>query len=552
MFKIRSAQREAFAAAFGAVMEPCKFCLVVRFVEIKGLYQGGVDDREEFEEGTTKGASYVPGYASRDDRGRIFINRDLDGKWKRDTQGIEITVRVDPPSVPIPPGTEIEWTFYDPDDVSNQDPQMEKDAGAILDPNDYAKNKAGLIEVDDNDPNGEATNKAGFASVGGKFPLSGDKTPIDPGTRLSKVRFDVSNIAGDNYIVWAKITPKDPITQTFPAVTGIMTVWNRIDVEYVKMKSADDLPMSELPVYFDMAFAQIDVSKKREVKGDADKPFMGSNDKEADAACDDYASSKGQFTMEGKPGWFFVASASRPLPEMHEFVIYEGDAFAQGRWIRLPKGADLPVYDTPAEVRIFNPEKLKGVAKPWPANPDLYTIFTVEDTVLHNEAWWLFLEVHDFHEVDQPDTSFLDANLVDYGFWDGAPISIQVLSEGEETHYATGISPGGTKIGDHSYFGGKVIVFTKVRPADWLLTTLTHELCHAFDNSHKCGNRTWNKGSPRPSCAMCYLRAFLLDDKKPRKPVRWTQNLNSAHFCAQHLRRMRDYHLQDNPGLGWR
>jgi hypothetical protein len=50
---------------------------------------------------------------------------------------------------------------------------------------------------------------------------------------------------------------------------------------------------------------------------------------------------------------------------------------------------------------------------------------------------------------------------------------------------------------------------------------------------------------------MNYWFQFVLDDQQTRRPIAWSQNRLSAHLCAPHVRRMRDYHLQDNPGLGW-
>jgi hypothetical protein len=559
MFKIRREQKEAFAAAFDQPVTPCTTCLVVRFVDIEGLYAGGVDDRKDKPDGTTKGASRVPGYASLDDKGRIYTNRDLDGSWKRDTQGIVITVRVDPPSVAIPPGTQIEWSFEDPDDPSNEDPRMHRDAARILDPNDYdTSGKKTAAKGGDNNPykdkDGKPTGRAtpAFAQAEAKYAFSGDKTDIDPATRLSKVRFNVSDTAGDNFKVTAKITPKAPITTTTPAVTGIMTVWHRVDIEYVKMASAEDLPLAELAIHFEKAFAQVDITEKRVVTGQADRPFMGKDDSSADFMCDLYClRSPGEFTHEKDPGWFFIVAANRYRPEKHGSVLFEGMAFAHKRWVRLPKGTFLT--DLPKSVRIFNWDRVKSLSHPWPDNRDLFTAFELEAPVFKDGIWWLPIEPHDFHLVNDPDNSFLDADLVTYGFGEGALVPVQVLSEDEKVNYAAGISPGGFKDAKgHSWFAGRVIVFTKIAPPETRITTLCHELCHAFDNAHKCGNWNWVDAQARTACAMCYTRAFVLDDRSPRRAIRWTQNRRAADFCAEHLKHMRGYHLQDNPALGWK
>jgi len=114
-----------------------------------------------------------------------------------------------------------------------------------------------------------------------------------------------------------------------------------------------------------------------------------------------------------------------------------------------------------------------------------------------------------------------------------------------------GISPGGRTVGGKTFFGGRLIVFTRSMDAADYIRVLCHELCHAFDNAHKCGSWDWRLQPDRTSCCMNYWFQFVLDDGTPRKPISWTQNRTSADLCGPHLRRMRDYHLQDNPGLAW-
>ena len=158
---------------------------------------------------------------------------------------------------------------------------------------------------------------------------------------------------------------------------------------------------------------------------------------------------------------------------------------------------------------------------------------------------------HDFHKVDNPDVSFLDADLSHYGFATGATIRIQVLSKGDEALVRGGTSPGGVDVGGKHFFGGKLIVFTKNLPVADRLITMCHELCHAFDNAHKCGNWDWIQQAPLTSCCMNYWFAFVLDDSAVRKPMPWTQNRCSATMCGPHILNIRDYHLEKNPGLGW-
>lgn len=540
-----------------SVVAPCPTCLVVRITEIVGLYQPGVDDRPlpARVPDTTRGSGYVAGYTSSDDKGRILINS-VPGKpplidnatWTKNKQFVEITVVVDPPSVTIPAGSKVTWSFEDPDDPTNEGPDVHVDAGKLLDPNDYSgapPAKTGA-NANDNDPNGKKQQSPGFEQVDAKYALSGNDTLIDIPTRTSKVRFNVSDIAGDNWRVKADIHPIAPITTVKAFTTGVMTAWNRIQVEYVKMASAAELPVDQIAPHYDKACVQVDVSLKRVVSGAHDVASMGANDAAARKAVDDYVTkAKGEFSKEGEKGWFFIASANRLLPAQTATILYEGNAQAFGNKVRLPAGTRLA--STPAVVRIFNSARIGGLTPPKPNDRAIHTKFVVTTKVRDD----LVIEAHDFHLVDDPDNSFLDADLSNYGLSSGTTIPIQVMSFGDEALVTGGISPGGVNVGGHHFFGGRLVVFTQVLKGPDVLVTLCHELCHAFDNAHKCGNWDWRDQAARTSCCMCYWFEFVLDGASPRAPIQWTQNRNSADLCGPHLRHIRDYHLEDNPGLGW-
>jgi hypothetical protein len=519
----------------------------VTLTEILGLYKPGYDDRAAPVPGTTRGSGYLKGYLSEDDRGRVFRNRTPDGGWKKDTQCLDLEVVIDPPTVRLPADAKVVWSFQDPDDPSNDPEHVEDSAGRWLDPNDYNHRRAPTTAGGDNDPNHKGKAQPRFEERDPKYALSNKcETLIDPASRTSKVRFHVSDIAGDNFRVKAEIKADPAFTHRLAAETGAFSVWDRVDLEYVKMDSALELPVEEISQYYDMAFAQVDVSLKRVVSGASDLPEMGSTDPSAHAMCVQYSSKAGgEFTMEGQGGWFFIVAANRFVSAQKAAILYEGDAHAHGNAVRLPVGTTLA--DTPALVRVFNPSSAATLGVPKPNDRNHHTKFEVKRKLGRD----LEIVPHDFHKPDNPDHAFLKANLADYGLADGAKIPIQVLSFGDEALVVGGISPGGADANGKHYFGGRLIVFTRsLEPPDFI-RTLCHELCHAFDNAHKCGNWDWVRQPKRESCCMNYWFQFVLDDHQPRRPIAWTQNRESAHLCAAHLRRMRDYHLQDNPGLGW-
>jgi hypothetical protein len=519
--------------------------LTARITEIRGLYQPGVDDRALRPAGTTKNAGYVAGYTSGDNRGRIFTNRALDGTWTRDQQYIEITVRVDavPAECPPLPGTKIKWTIEDPDDPTNAGANVHPDAGQLLDPNDYRGGvRIGAIP-NDNDSRGKAGAAAHLAEANPLYALNGDETLVDVGTMRSVVRFHVSDISGDNYRIQAM--PVQPAAASCtPDRTGVMTVWDRVEIEYVKMATAAELPVDQIAQHYDMACVQVDISEKRPAP---DIPQMGSSENPAYATCDNYTTAPpgGEFHHEHQGGWFFLVAAHRLMPAAVATILYEGDAQAFGNTVRLPAGTVLA--GVPKVVRVFNAASIGGMAAPKPNDYNLHIKFSVKGTRRSD----LVISSHDFHLVDDPDHSFLDANLTSYGFTSGSTIPIQVLSAGDDALVTAGISPGGVQVGSKHYFGGKLIVFTANLAEPQVIQTLCHELGHAFDNAHKCGNWDWEDKANRTCCCMNYWFQFVLDNASPRVPIRWSQNRPSANMCGPHLVSLRDYHLEDNPGLGW-
>lgn len=521
----------------------------VVIIEIKGLYKPGVDDRAVRPAGTTKNSGYVAGYKSDDDRGRIFTNRDMNNNWSKNNQCIEITARVTwtPSACALPAGTKIRWTKEDPDDPTNEDPRVHPDVGRLIDPNDYTGTTKTGANPNDNNPRGKATATEQLEQIDAQYALTGNETVVNPANSLSKVRFKVSDAAGDNYRITAEAVHPNVTTST-PDQTGIMTVWDRIEIEYVKMSSATELPVTQIAQHYEIACVQVDISEKRVVTGASDMAYMGTTDLLARNECVNFCrspSSSGKFKHEGQGGWFFMVAANRFKPARTANILYEGNAVSQGSRVRLPTGTTLS--EPPKVVRVFNSSRIVGMSAPKPNDYDLHIKFKVDSRTGRD----LNIEPHSFYHVQNPNTSFLDAYLSDYGFANGSSIPVQVLSEGDEALVFGGISPGGATVGSRYYFAGKLIVFTQIVTGPRMLAVLCHELCHAFGNAHKCGNWDWENKPTRTSCCMNYWYQFVLDNSTPRRPIQWTQNRRSANLCGHHIINIRDFHLEDNPILNW-
>jgi hypothetical protein len=515
----------------------------VNIREIKGLYKPGVDDRPiPIAPGTTKNSSYVAGYLSEDNKGRIFRNRAIDGSWSRNNQQIDLTVEIRP-AVSLPNGCKIKWTYEDPDDPTNESPTVHAEAGKILDPNDYSGAVKTAAAPGDNDPSGVHQSWPYFAQVDALYSLtSAETTVVDIPSRISKVRFNTSDVGGDNYRIKAELVDCPGFDLLVPDQTGIMTVWDRVDLEYVKMASALELPVNEIATHYDLACVQVDVSLKRVVTGASDIPWM-SIDPEL------YATKKdGEFTMEKTPGWFFIVAANREGEPETAKLLYQGDAECRGSAVFLPSSASVPFAEPPRVIKVFDPAKVASLSGEWPNDRDMHFKFFLHSSTGGRQ---LDLAGHDFHTPDSPNKSFMDAHLSHYGFAIGSTVQVQVWSSGDTARVTTGYSPGGFDTGGKHYFGGRLIVYTRAMVPAEMIRTLCHELCHAFDNAHKCGNWDWRGGPRRTACCMNYWFHWVLDNATPRVAIPWTQNRVSSHLCAAHIRRMRDYHLEENPGLGW-
>src|SRR5271156_6829018 len=225
----------------------------VDFKEIDGLYKPGEDNRGVKPPGTTRNSDRKPGYTSQDNKGRIFTNRKPDGTWVKDTQYVDITIEVLPKGITLPAGSKIEWTIEDPDDPTNEDPRVRPAVGKLLDPNDYAGGVKTGANANDNDPRGQSDEKPKLEQLDAKYALSGNETLIDIPNRISKVRFNVHDVAGANYILRARVKDDPKITLSVGGSTGTMTVWHRVDLEYVKMDSADELPVGDISANYDIS-----------------------------------------------------------------------------------------------------------------------------------------------------------------------------------------------------------------------------------------------------------------------------------------------------------
>jgi hypothetical protein len=112
-------------------------------------------------------------------------------------------------------------------------------------------------------------------------------------------------------------------------------------------------------------------------------------------------------------------------------------------------------------------------------------------------------------------------------------------------------SPGAAKpVGTCHGLSKEVFIWTAADPeGDHFLSTMRHELTHAFFLSHRCGNwdHAYGAGGAENSCVMNYSNQFILNDDPVRKPVRdpWTAGKEGELLCAHHVLAIRQRELEN-------
>jgi len=570
---------------------------VVKLIDIAGLYKPGYDDPLDVQNRTTRLSGYVkgergrPGYKSEDHRGRIFINHvprkdatvEWDKLWKKNTQYIELTVEIYPEDFEVPPGLRVVWSWEDPDDPFNENTDVHPDAGAFLDPNDY-DDQGGKLEAKEGDnegecdfPNPDSGEEAQFETIapyGRRAGSAKNEVETDIVDRLSKIRFHVTNVGGDNFRIKVRLTPHGEISHSFGDETGVMTMWKRISVEVRKMTTAADLPIENVPPYFENAFVQMDFMPVQPAPQKAH--ICNRVDDESDASS---RYMEKEFKNKNKPGWFFLVSAVEAAKEVatsHRELLYQGDGeikpfFHWGQWFdiivipqHLPKtAASIRLKEGNDSIDWFSMGQMNATPGPgfctlFPASIDFNSDFEAGDGWIGDHERGGRGGIYDRFDVRFPSHTISypgrNRRLDGYGF-PLSPAKVEV-----EVYTAGGGGTGGistfVRKGGKDYFAGRTMIFSRNRAylfQVWpmsttiLESTIVHEFTHAFGFPHKCGFHTYQDPA-KYSCAMNYFHSWLYAPGT-RTLQRFVAGEENGHLCAAHLNGLRTVHLEDNPAL---
>jgi hypothetical protein len=560
--------------------------LAVKVATIEGLYKPGFAADGDV---APKASGYQGGYLSDDDLGRIFVNHkprtDPTQSWDdavtKDTQYIELVATIQlVQGAKIPPDARVEWEWFDPNAADH--PETNAHGARVPDEVDVDGHPRSALNRGTCDfPKPGGKHMARFGQAGdcgfadGKSVNLCDTQIASGGTR---VRLHVSNVAGDNFVVIARPKNSPRIAPSNTARTGVMTVWKRIDVEYVKMAGGFSLPVDQVPPFFEPARVQMDFAPEREVTS---KHFLTKREDDEEAACADYATArKGAFTSEGKPGWFFLAAAERASSE--NFTASSGAATGDGSpkivykgkakvavvsgggqtWEKVivdqviaGKVAILTVHDVDGGPKGFMPVFKKEVIG-GKTHLHLWGIDYQSDfEVTRGKNTGLLGGAGRGGAYDKTDTYYLRHRARFSGAWEpggmgfGEEVFIRAAPPGSTE--TTGLSPSARFTG-REYFAGRLLIFTRAfeassLDADHTVGTIVHEFTHAFGYPHKCGYYGWPQ-PPEFSCAMNYFLTWLYE-VGTRKLQRFVFGTSGAHLCSKHLSGVREVNLEDNPAI---
>ena len=565
---------------------------VIDITQVLGLYKPGAP-RPAGLTRSARQAEYEEGYTSEDNRGRIYLERNLSGRWTHDTQLIQVTADVRLSGATLPSDAKVKWTLLDPDDPSNEavleaavpggpatdsrPPNVHEEWGPELDENDYAAapfaagSPRSLQASRVGDNSGPARTPR-FQQVPGYALTPGAVSPPEAETAIvagiSKVKVHCSGHAGDNLIVRAELTTTTPMTK-IPATAGIMTLWQLINVEYRKMQDADPLPVADVPQHFVPSFVQMEFTSPLSVPN---LPDFGGGDPAFRQPLQRFIENHFQHRNQG--GWFFLLAARLPYQSTGgtaglSSASTPGLTGTVGALLAPTpslSGGDAPIVDfiDAAGDRRGTGSVTLQLSGGRMLNFNTQTI--QYDAVADSSRIWL--SPHDIHDrFDAGDGSLANAHRYEVnhylsgrldsanvwtagGYGVTGAVTFNALVRG---HYPAGTSPN-VRRGGVDFFAGRTVVFTQVyhgsaAPNDAMCRAIVHELTHAFGMPHKCG--WWDYQTPRQTtCCMNYAIHGMVD-RATANLVATTPRPGGMNHCGKHIREIRRTVLSRNRGLGW-
>jgi len=562
----------------------------VGFVAILGLYKPHSIGNGRFH------AWFEEGYASEDHLGRAYVNRGPDGNWTAGQQRIKLHVRVDTLRGTLPPHASIRWTLLDRDDELDDRINVNRVWGPELDPNDYQGTPVRSLGARGNDNRGTPARTPPWQA-------SEAHTLIDSqsGTATtqivdaeSKVYLHIPDLAGDNFAIEAKVVCDSP-HQQIGARTGTITVWNRLQVEVLRMESARSVStiLEEVATAYNPACIQLDFDEERVVP-DADPLVRPGSWKDVHERIRDKEQQINDFVLThfrhaAQGGWLCLLAAITFEPASSSGSRAETTKKAREVVLRKVPGGEgflsyiLPEISTTGSVSLSKQDLTVYFA--WMSNsknaPAPYLLaprktFPMFSADKRGEAE---------NQMVGVTPSMLGFPVFDPGPVEARPGETTVLAEitfNDEGGQTKGISPTSAGPGEArdrddagqsvsealplEFWWGVSVLFTNhpTFSSDKVfqyaaVRTVVHELGHALGLPHECGFQDLYTPH-RHDCVMNYEgtpiwrnpgAVGLAADLQPPK-YGTSFNRRGDHFCGRHIRELRRLRLHLHPGFRWK
>lgn len=541
--------------------------------------------------------------------GRVYLNRAPNGAWRSRSQTIEVAVRLSVVQGMLPPSAVVEWSIRVPDDPIVEHPATRVEALEVLrtplsDPSfrpttpapagpRWAPNLGASVEAEPFDKVDPHT-----------------LTRIDARTCRTSIAGDVSRVlihcpsgAGDRFIVEATVVDPAAAGATGPgalyaieAVSGMITMWHRIEVRYSMLPGADSIwdvlpginpAFAPLCITFDFldlvlsggkyggapALSYAQTASRTGVRPQGYDPavHLAFNADDEFAALVAMAGDPHRFPNPSEPGTFNVGAGVEaspiPLPPPGQ-----SNTLFSGRMTLVHVGGNAGIVlpdRLPPNVDVHD---INAVAILWRSGQRIVFKTHLERIRTGTPArnrFVLRLEKVDMnqHFVARdgrllPRDEFLFGPF-DYGLTGDVDVDLM-----KTPPHTKGASPPSAATGRLSrFFAGRLIVFphheyfrdrvNDTRDPEFaarMTTVIAHEFGHSLGTPHKCGHWAFrHDGEPsRPLGSSCPMNYWVHAVRRNGQFVEGSVDQMSLSFCGMHMSQIRRVVLQDNPSFqGW-
>lgn len=515
------------------------------------------------------------------DGGMIFINRAPNGTWQSLAQFVDLTVRVTTVQGTLVGDADILWTVTVPDDPIVEHPRTRAEAiEQLRSPHHDADFTTSHAARGPTWPGnlGAIIPAEPFEELGhtlARVDARRAKTQIDGGT--SRVRLHCPRAAGDRLVIEATVVPRSPPPEfrSIAAISGMLTMWHRLEVDYAQVENAFDLwgglgavsaafePACFLFEFIHRPTRPIPSPPYAAARGGRlpstfdSAQFLATNLSSIDDPTARFADDATFFPNVRRPGWFTLGAALMPYPVelpppgtvpptpavVTADLVHRGGQTAivlpptvshrtvQSIRIEWGERGQVLSFDLGHTLRVRG-----GFAK---------TVEKVDMTQLFDSSNGFIPRLHRQERLFGPeDYSLLGAVRVQ--FFDRA------------AGLVSGISPPRPVRAHKDFFAGRLVIFTwhpryrdrttntpKPDFAANVTQTVAHEFGHSIGTPHKCGH--WGFRHGRDSCCMNY---FMHAVRRRGAFVPGSIARMSTGFCGHHIAQFRRVILKDNPVFG--